>query len=302
MREIHLTEPKIVNYSIFDLDQFDEHDIIENVRSGYKHAPTKYCGNKHESLDFILPKLPYLDTWVDVFGGSGEVTFNRKRSKLEVYNDRQSGMSCFYRCLQDTMLLDEFTKRLEYLQHSRELFYAFKEDLNAPPDSSQASLTTVDRALKWYYCVQVSFAGKGIEFGRVKKPDTPIYNKIHAYIGDFWHFHERLKGVQIENLDWKDCITDYDSHSTVFYLDPPYWDSNQYVHTMNKADHRRMCDMIFASKGFFALSGYENSLYDEYPWDTVHVTTVKENFTPSEFTHKSRSSVRKEFLWVKEAT
>jgi DNA adenine methylase len=280
-----------------DWDAFDALDADEDVkRAGYIHAPTKYCGNKHESLEYILPHLPYLDVFVDVYGGSGQVLFSRRKSKLEVYNDRQSGMAAFYRVLQNPTLLVDFEHRLSLLQHSRELFYAFQEDLN------KVDLDLVERALKWYYIVQVSFAGRGANFGRVTKPDTPLYDKIHAYVDVFPHFHKRLQGVQIENLDWKDCIKDYDSHTTVFYLDPPYWESNQYQHTMNRGDHIRMCDLIHSSKGFFALSGYANEVYDQYPWDDVHTFEVLENFTPSEHKHKSRSTKRLEHLWIKEAT
>lgn len=278
------------------LDAFDEHE--DTNRTGYIHAPTKYCGNKLESLPKILPLIPYLDTFVDVFGGSGQVLLSRRPSKLEVYNDRQSGMSAFYRVLQNSTLLKDFETRLANLQHSRELFYAFREDLN------KHDIDLVERALKWYYMVQVSFGGKGKEFGRIKAPDTPIFGRIHCYQDVFPHFHRRLQGVQIENLDWKDCIRDYDSHNTVFYLDPPYWESNQYEHTMTRGDHVRMCEMIFDSKGFFALSGYENSVYDAYHWDDVEVFEVSQNFTPSDQTkgNKSRSDKRKEFLWIKEAT
>lgn len=280
--------------SIFD--DWAHHDENEdNIRAGYKHAPTKYCGNKKESLQHILPHLPQLDTFVDVFGGSGQVLFSRHRSKLEVYNDRHSGMSAFYRVLQNKEMLADFEQRLDLLQHSRELFYCFKDEIN------NVELDLVERALKWYFMVQVSFGGMGGNFGRVTKPDTPLFDKIHCYQGDFEHFHKRLQGVQIENLDWKDCINDYDDYTTVFYLDPPYWNSNQYKHTMSKADHRRMCDMIFDSKGFFALSGYENDVYDQYPWDDIHIFEVSGNFTPSEHEHKSRATKHKEFLWIKES-
>ena len=280
--------------SIFDeLDSYDEHE--ESIKAGFKHAPTKYCGNKLESLPFILPLLPHMDTFVDVFGGSGQVLFSRRRSKLEVYNDRHSGMSAFYRVLQNKAQMHEFTDRLDKLQHSRELFYAFKEEINDP------EMDIIERALKWYYVVQVSFGGMGGNFGRVTKPDTPLYDKLHAYVKDFNHFNQRLQGVQIENLDWKDCIKDYDDYTTVFYLDPPYWQSNQYAHTMSKHDHRRMCDMIFDCKGFFALSGYANDVYDQYPWDDIHIFEVGGNFTPSEHIGKSRADKHKEYLWIKEA-
>lgn len=278
---------------IFDeINSLDDSD--EESLATYKHAPLKYCGNKHSVLDKILPHLPYLDSFVDVCAGSGVVLFSRKRSPLEVYNDRHGGVAAFYRVLQNRTLYTEFFERLEFLQHSRELFYAFKDEYLKQDQS------LVDRALKFYYTLQVSFGGKNLEFGRVKKGRSDLYNKITAYWSDFEYFHERLKGVQIENLDLFQCIKDFDSYTTVAYIDPPYWDSNQYLHTMTKADHARMCDLVFQSKGFYALSGYENPVYDSMPWDQVHVYEVRENFQPSG-QDKKRSEVRKEFLWIKEA-
>jgi hypothetical protein len=46
------------------LDAFDEHE--DTNRTGYLHAPTKYCGNKKDSLPFILPQLPSKDENLDL--------------------------------------------------------------------------------------------------------------------------------------------------------------------------------------------------------------------------------------------
>lgn len=276
-------------------DGFDEFEDYEEIsRASYRHAPTKYCGNKLESLPYILPHLPYLDTFVDLFGGSGQVLFSRKKRGLEIYNDRHSGLAAFYRVLQDKVMLDEFFERVQLLQHSRELFYAFREEYQKEDQS------LVDRAVKWYYLAQTSFGGKGIEFGRVKKGKNDLYNKITTYFPDFEYFHERLKGVIIENLDWEQCIKDYDGYTTVIFCDPPYYDSNQYVHTMSRGDHKRLLDTIFNSKGYFAISGYDNDLYSQYPWSDVHCFEVRENFQPSDQL-KKRSEMRLETLWIKES-
>ena len=40
--------------------------------------------------------------------------------------------------------------------------------------------------------------------------------------------HLRLNRAYIENLDWQACIKKYDRPHTLFYLDPPYWQSTGY--------------------------------------------------------------------------
>jgi len=37
--------------------------------------------------------------------------------------------------------------------------------------------------------------------------------------------HDRLAGVVIEQLDWSEFLPRYDRPGTIFYLDPPYWGS-----------------------------------------------------------------------------
>jgi site-specific DNA-adenine methylase len=37
--------------------------------------------------------------------------------------------------------------------------------------------------------------------------------------------HSRLAGVVIECLPWREFIDRYDTAGTLFYLDPPYWGS-----------------------------------------------------------------------------
>ena len=68
--------------------------------------------------------------------------------------------------------------------------------------------------------------------------------------------HERLAGVVIENLDWLACISRYDRPGTVFYLDPPYWNSegDYGAGLFIQGDFQRMSDKLQALSGKFLLS------------------------------------------------
>lgn len=223
-------------------------------------APMKYPGGKFDCLDALLPHLPYRGAFVDVFGGSGTVIFNRMSSPLDVYNDRYGGICAFYRALRNDP--KKLVDRLELICHSREEWEWCKATW------ADADLSDVERAARWYYMVQNSFVGLGRAWARITKPTSPVAGVIQKKLPHFWLIHQRLMRVQIENLDWVDVMNDYDRPDTVFYLDPPYMHADQsgYEHKFTDEDHKRMCDKIMCTKGFVALSGYPNELYDRYEW------------------------------------
>lgn len=277
-------------------------DDMPVTREGYIRAPFSYPGNKRESLEQLLPLLPKTDIWVDCFGGSGVVTLNRRPSKLEVFNDRWSGVVAFYRCIRDAKKLDQLIERLRLCVHSREEFAWCKQTWENCEDD-------VERAACWYYLIQCSFACRGKFFGRILGPATPIARKISDNLPLFHEIHLRFRDVQVENLDFRECFKDYDSRQTCFYLDPPYYENNIYAINFTKQDHLEMLDKIFQLKGFVALSGYANDLYPKFPWDAVHTWPRKDKMatmaTKTETSAVAGFDIEREekteMLWLKEA-
>jgi hypothetical protein len=67
--------------------------------------------------------------------------------------------------------------------------------------------------------------------------------------------HERMAGVIIECLPWREFIARYDGLDTLFYLDPPYWDSeDDYGDKFSKADFAGLATELSKIKGHFLLS------------------------------------------------
>lgn len=68
--------------------------------------------------------------------------------------------------------------------------------------------------------------------------------------------HERLAGVTIENLDWRDFIDRYDRADTLFYLDPPYFgNEGDYGKALfSRADFAALADRLAGIQGRFVLS------------------------------------------------
>lgn len=84
-------------------------------------------------------------------------------------------------------------------------------------------------------------------------------------------FHDRLQGVTVENLDWRDVLNIYDGPgpSTLIYLDPPYVTGSRhapkggtsYEHEMTDADHEDLAHRLLTLRAHTILSGYYNELY-----------------------------------------
>jgi len=254
------------------LDTLDElasdDDMLERMqvpRERILKAPFGYFGGKFRSVRHIVPKLPLRPRYVEPFGGSGVILLNREKVKSEVFNDRHSGIIDFYKCLQDDLLFEQLKAELDNMLFSREIFRECKYGWTKSKD-------IVKRATFWFYSMKNSFSGLGRSFGRVLK-----YSRGRHFINDehFQKIHNRLKNVMIENQDALILIKDYDSPDTVFYLDPPYHPdvitTYEYKHPFGHNEHKQLLDLIFTLEGFVAISGYKCDLYDEYPWDDIHV-------------------------------
>lgn len=265
-----------------------------------QRAPMKYPGSKFDVLKEIMPHLPYRGSFIDVFGGSGVVILNRRRSKLDVYNDRYGGICAFYRVLRDDP--KRLVDRLELSVHSREEW----EWCHSTWDED--TLDDVERAARWYYCLQYSFLGQRRSFARITSPTSGIAGVLNRKLPGFWNIHHRLQSVQIENLDWEACLLEYDHPEAVFYLDPPYLnaDTSSYELSMSVADHKRMLEMIQGMKGFVALSGFSNDLYVGDWTDIITFPRRDHANAQAVSAHNNRTEVSKrtiktEVLWIKEA-
>lgn len=285
-----------------DLLGFGGDEIVDNKRSHYDKSPIPMPGGKWRCLKEIIPKLPITasSTWVDHCGGSGIVSLNVPDCKLMVFNDRNSAIVDFYRCVRDRR-----KELVDYVEQfhpsSREEFYHAKTVWCTETDP-------VKRAAFWFYMMRTSFAGKGHVFGRQKVVQAyPVPESLKL----FEHVQAKFKQFTLENLDMRLCARDYDSAKTVHYFDPPYVDTDQgmYAHKWKWDDMQELLTQISHLRGFVALSHYPDERIDRalkwtrrYEWQ-VHVTADAQVF--HEDNNKAGMEGRKagsatECLWIKD--
>lgn len=284
-------------------DELDD-DLKESNSREIIKAPFGWPGGKTKTMKHIIPHLPYKNTWVEVFGGSMAITLARRKSKLEIYNDRYGGVVDFYKCLHDKHKMEALIARLDVQIHSREYYYWALETWEDVQDP-------IERAARWYYTIQASFGCKGNTFGRATSGAQTMGTKLTTNLRHFPDIHTRIKDMTMENRNYKELMESYDSPVTVFYCDPPYMNTSgsMYKHEFTENDHREFLETVFRMKGFVAVSGYNNPLYQNQAWDDIYTWDQFISVEGTKYTESNNLEILEgtqgrgtvtEHLWIKE--
>jgi DNA adenine methylase len=115
------------------------------------------------------------------------------------------------------------------------------------------TLTDIQRAARFFYLQQQAYGGKvaGQTWGTATTAPPINLLRIEENLSDA---HLRLANAFVEKLEWYDCIERYDRVHTLFYLDPPYWETEGYGVEFEFAQYERMAEMMAAMKGKAILS------------------------------------------------
>ncbi|MBK3798626.1 DNA adenine methylase [Azospirillum brasilense] len=209
-----------------------------------------YIGGKRKLTPQILPWIEAVPhgSYIEPFVGMGGVFLGRREAaRLEVINDWSRDVSTFFRVLQRHYV--PFTEMLRFQVTSRAEF----ERLAA---TDPATLTDLERSARFLYLQSCAFGGKpaGRSFGLSRQNFhgfdlTRVAPLLEAV-------HDRLAGVVIEALPYHECIARYDHPDALFYLDPPYYESEaDYGRDLfERADFTRIADQLAGLQGRFILS------------------------------------------------
>jgi DNA adenine methylase len=209
-----------------------------------------YIGGKRRLAEMIarrIEEVPH-ELYAEPFIGMGGVFFRRQwAAKVEVINDISRDVATLFRILQRHY--PQFMETLKFQITSRREF----ERLAA---SDPSTLTDLERAARFIYLQRLAFGGKvtGRNFG-VDLNASAGFNVTK--LGPLLEaIHERLAGVTIECLPWSDFIARYDGPAALFYLDPPYWGSeDDYgAGVFRRGDFNRLAEQLGAIAGRFILS------------------------------------------------
>jgi DNA adenine methylase len=208
-------------------------------------GPLCYIGGKNRLAKKIISILPEHITYVEAFAGGAQVLFHKPPSNVEVINDLDCEVVNFFRVCQ--WHYEEFIRYLRFCLASRKL-----HELHAKTDPT--TLTDIQRAGRFFYLQKNSFGGLVVRqcyhYGVIQHPNFNP-ERIPEIIEQT---HRRLARVQIESLPYEQVLERYDRPTTVFYLDPPYWQRKLYKFNFSDQNFQDLEQRLQRIKGKFILS------------------------------------------------
>ena len=273
---------------------------------------TKIHGGKYYQAERIIALMPPPTTWHlyrEPFAGGLSVlleldltAFKTKDSKAglsETANDIDGDLTNFWEVLRSPETFPEFQRRCVFTPFSEKAFRDAQHELTSPDP--------ITRAVAFFVLVRQSQTGHRREFS-VPTQDRNrrmMHADVSAWLSAVEALpavHERLKRVEIRNMDAMKFIRRYDHPEAVFYCDPPYMHETrcngggEYAHEMSNDQHAELLATLSKLKGRFLLSGYRSQLYDDvaskHGWNRADYP-VKNNVS-----RKATKDVKIESVWT----
>lgn len=240
-------------------------------------TPVSRVGNKTAILHILYALFPIrYGRFIDVFGGSGSVLLgNPEICPFEVYNDFDRNLANLFRCMKERTMA--VIRELGFCHlNSREDFIAIRrffeneqfddkylsEELRLtqimfpPPEAKELTemrkRITLDydvrRAAMFLKLLRFSYSSSGKSYA-----SQPF--DIRRLFGLISQLQDRMANVVVENQDFETLIKHYDRPDAFFYLDPPYFSTeDMYEVGFGWDDHVRLRDTLKNIKGKFLLS------------------------------------------------
>lgn len=193
------------------------------MNTNYVKSPLNYVGGKYKLLPQIAPLFPKeIDTFVDLFGGGGNITANVD-AKLIVYNEKQRevmeliaylyGHEAEYALAE----LDGIIAEYGLSKTNKDGYLALRDDYNSGYRAEMRFYALITHAFNY----SIRFNRKGefnIAFGANRSSFNPKLRE------NFVSFTESLhnRTIKFLNDDFRNVDLTHLTENDFVYIDPPY--------------------------------------------------------------------------------
>lgn len=276
----------------------------------YKRSPLTYNGNKYRLLKQIIPLFPErIDTFYDLFCGSGVVSLNIKSNKA-IANDINTHLIEIFKCFQNynnaEVLISDIEKIIKENKLSKEneeAFYKFREKYNKnqrPLDLYILSKCAFNSLMR--------FNSKG-EFNLACGKDKNHYSKENSM--QLRELFSKIKAINFTNKRYNEIDLNLLGKDDLIYVDPPYlhstaiyndnnrnglfWNEDEDLKLMNFLDKVNDLGIKFAMSNVLLHKGKVNEPLEK--WSKKYkVHFLNYNYNNSSYNLKDKNTKTKEVL------
>lgn len=229
-------------------------------------TPLRYPGSKWSLAPWIVDQLPSHATYVEPFGGSLAVFFNKPPGRIEYVNDLDGSVVQLFRMIRERG--QELADAIAWTPWARAEFEAAFESTGDPLARARRTLV---RHWMAYGGIDAGpeRARAGWKHGGKRAKATATTLTWRGVPARLLACMDRLKNAHIEQLPAEQLLARLDAPTTLFYVDPPYLGRTRsraplYRCEMGgEAEHLALLAQLRTLAGLVLLSGYPDPLYDE---------------------------------------
>ena len=268
-----------------------------------RKRPYGWYGGKYRIVNKIKFLIPEHSVYNEPFMGAASVGLNHARSKIEIFNDKDSEVACFMRTLADREQGKILVEKLCNLTFGKEVFDNALEN----EKRNFKGLDDIEKSVMVYILITQSFDCKRKNFSEKLYKYARAYQKrIRKNIP---RVYERLRDVRVLNMDGIDLLSEIkDDVDTFAFVDPPYRlelraknAGKAYKCELSHEDQVKLLETIRHAKCKIMLCGYKSEngedLYDRYllpyGWKCYKLAELTKTCQIKEKKDKG-----KEYIWV----
>ncbi|MEM0140183.1 MAG: DNA adenine methylase [Ferroplasma sp.] len=206
----------------------------------------KYPGAKTVLVSEIkrVYKQSGCNTFIDVFAGSASVLLNIDSSR-RIYNDINPDVYNIFSVLRNNF--KSIYMPMENLAEDKETFFDFYDRrilFNSDDEK-------IENAFNSLFRLNTRFGGMGSTYG---KKDKSLYGNFKKNIANLSMSESIIENMAVENLDFRELLSKYDSPKSFFYLDPPYPGKDWYSDGFTESDYMDLKMVLKKLQGKFLMN------------------------------------------------